>query len=125
MDTPPEQIGEENMDVTLRCEVKGGEKTVLIWTSEGKELQHKQFYDLFDDEKNGSVIDSDHESIDSHDSNSVTEVTDNDDMTKKIVMMPSLRCGEKEICVSVKFDRFPVPIGFDVGGNLFRSLFLA
>lgn len=39
MDTPPEQIGEENMDVTLRCEVKGGDKTVLIWTSEGRELQ--------------------------------------------------------------------------------------
>ncbi|KAF5280605.1 hypothetical protein FQA39_LY05253 [Lamprigera yunnana] len=44
-------------------------------------LQDEQFYDLFDDENNGSVIDSDHEIIDSHDSNSVTEVTDNDDIT--------------------------------------------
>ncbi|KAF5297192.1 hypothetical protein FQA39_LY12207 [Lamprigera yunnana] len=36
-----------------------------------------------DDENNGSFIDSDHESIDSHDSNSVTEVTDNDDISHR------------------------------------------
>ncbi|KAF5292325.1 hypothetical protein FQA39_LY03359 [Lamprigera yunnana] len=41
-------------------------------------LQDERFYDLFGDENNGSVIDSDNESIDSHDSNSVTEVTNND-----------------------------------------------
>ncbi|KAF5305889.1 hypothetical protein FQA39_LY09128 [Lamprigera yunnana] len=39
-------------------------------------LQDEQFYDLFDDENIGRVIESD----DSHDSNSVTEVTDNDDI---------------------------------------------
>ncbi|KAF2879530.1 hypothetical protein ILUMI_26641, partial [Ignelater luminosus] len=38
MDTPPEQIGREYTDVTLRCEVKGGDKPVLTWTSEGREL---------------------------------------------------------------------------------------
>ncbi|KAK5643197.1 hypothetical protein RI129_007042 [Pyrocoelia pectoralis] len=48
MDTPPEQIGEENMDVTLRCEVKGGDKTVLIWTSEGKELQPPKYQQMGD-----------------------------------------------------------------------------
>ncbi|KAF5293024.1 hypothetical protein FQA39_LY13793 [Lamprigera yunnana] len=46
-------------------------------------LQDEQFYDLFDDENIGSVIDSNHESIDSHDSNSVTEVTDNDDISDR------------------------------------------
>ncbi|KAF5273142.1 hypothetical protein FQA39_LY07632 [Lamprigera yunnana] len=46
-------------------------------------LQDEQFYDLFDDENNGSVIDSDHESIDSHHSNSVTKVTDNDDISDR------------------------------------------
>lgn len=48
MDTPPEQIGEENMDVTLRCEVKGGDKTVLIWTSEGKELEPPKYQQMGD-----------------------------------------------------------------------------
>ncbi|KAF5305429.1 hypothetical protein FQA39_LY01520 [Lamprigera yunnana] len=46
-------------------------------------LQDEQFYDLFDDENNGSVIDSDHETINSHDSNSVTEVTNNDDISDR------------------------------------------
>ncbi|KAF5273449.1 hypothetical protein FQA39_LY07466 [Lamprigera yunnana] len=46
-------------------------------------LQDKQFYDLFDDENIGSVIDSDHESIGSYDSDSVTEVTDNDDISDR------------------------------------------
>ncbi|KAF5284863.1 hypothetical protein FQA39_LY16935 [Lamprigera yunnana] len=46
-------------------------------------LQDEQFYDLFDDENIGNDIDSDHESIDSHNSNSATEVTDNDDISDR------------------------------------------
>ncbi|KAF5285176.1 hypothetical protein FQA39_LY16743 [Lamprigera yunnana] len=46
-------------------------------------LQDEQFYDLFDDENNGSVIDFDHESIDSLDSNLVIKVTDNDDISDR------------------------------------------
>lgn len=43
MDTPQEQIGRENNDITLRCEVKGGDKPVVTWTSEGQELPRNCF----------------------------------------------------------------------------------
>ncbi|KAF5306113.1 hypothetical protein FQA39_LY09091 [Lamprigera yunnana] len=69
---------ENNFSISERERLRGRKQTKLESI-----VQDQQFYNLFDDENNGSVIDSDHESIDSHDSNSVTEVTDNDDISDR------------------------------------------
>lgn len=41
MDTPPKQYGREYTDVTLRCEVKGGDKPILSWSTENGQMPRK------------------------------------------------------------------------------------
>lgn len=48
MDTDPEQTGKESQDITLRCEVQGGDKPIVTWSVENGKLEPPKFETIAD-----------------------------------------------------------------------------
>lgn len=48
MDTAPEQTGKEFQDITLRCEVQGGDKPIVTWSGENGNLEPPKFETIAD-----------------------------------------------------------------------------